>query len=314
MKSIGGYFELELRHIGNVPHSDGIFLNSGKNALEYLLLSLKPKKVFIPYFTCDVVLEPFKKLKIEYEFYHINDKLELAQRLVLKEFEFLLVNNYFGIKDDYIKYLAEIYKNHLIVDNAQALYAMATQHCIYSPRKFVGIPDGGIVITDKPLLCDLGIDSSYNRCSHLLKRYDLGASAGYVDFKDNSQILLSQPIRRISPLSMALLNSIDFEDIKKKRLENFYKLHDALKTSNQLSISLSSMSVPMVYPYLCRDENLREKLISEKVFVATYWPNVLTWCNEEDIEYGFTKYLLPIPCDQRYKQDDLKKIIEIINS
>lgn len=312
MQPIGGYFELELQHVGNIPHAEGLFLNSGKNAIEYILLALKPKKVYIPYFTCDVVLEPFNKHNIPYQFYHINESLELAEDIILDEDEFLLVNNYYGIKDNYIQQLVERFQAHLIVDNAQALYAEETKHCFYSPRKFVGIPDGGIVITDGKLDKELEIDCSYDRCSHLLKRYDLGSSAGYGDFRDNSHKLVMQPVLKTSALTMRLLDSIDFEDVRVKRLRNFKMLHDGLGASNGLTISLPPTSVPMVYPYLCKDDSLRAKLISEQVFVATYWPNVFDWCDENDIEYKLAKYILPLPCDQRYGEEDMKRIVKLI--
>lgn len=312
MQPIGGYFELELQHVGNIPHAEGLFLNSGKNAIEYILLALKPKKVYIPYFTCDVVLEPFNKHNIPYQFYHINESLELAEDIILDEDEFLLVNNYYGIKDNYIQQLVDRFQDHLIVDNAQALYAEETKHCFYSPRKFVGIPDSGIVITDGLFEKELETDCSYDRCSHHLKRYDLGSSAGYDDFRDNSRKLLMQPILKTSALTMRLLDSIDFEDVKAKRLKNFKVLHNAFGSTNELSISLAPSSVPMVYPYLCKDDSLRAKLISEQVFVATYWPNVFDWCEENDIEYKFAKYILPLPCDQRYGEEDMERIIHTI--
>ena len=62
VKPIGGYFELELSCFGNFPHRDGLLVNIGRNALELILRSIKNiKTLYIPYYTCDVVLEPLKK-------------------------------------------------------------------------------------------------------------------------------------------------------------------------------------------------------------------------------------------------------------
>lgn len=44
-----------------------------------------------------------------------------------------------------------------------------------------------------------------------------------------------------------------------------------------------------------------------------YWPNVLEWCDENDIEYKLMKNVLPLPCDQRYGEEDMNKIYELIN-
>ena len=318
MKEIGGYFEIELPMPANQPvHPNGVKVNSGRHALEYILrvLGNKVKRVWLPYYTCDVVLQPIRRLGLEYKFYHINANLEIDSYPKLTEGEYIIVNNYFGIKDAYINKLACQYKGKLIVDNAQAWYAceMLGFNTFYSPRKFFGMPDGGLAWVTGELDYDLEQDHSYDRCSHLLKRTDLGASDGYADFKTNSVILGKQPLKRMSPLSERILSSIDFDWARIKRRSNFEMLHEALKVSNRFNIpSMQSFACPMVYPYLSDDETLRNRLIENKIFVATYWPNVLEWCQEDTTEYKLAKYLLPLPIDQRYNENDMNRIIEVI--
>lgn len=316
MKEIGGYFQLELSsQKASFPHANGIYVNTGRNALEYILQVLSIKKLYIPYFTCDVVLEPLHKLDVRIKYYHINKQLELAESIQLAQDEYLLYTNYFGIKDAYVAKLATHYRERLIVDNAQGFYApyhKGTQ-AFYSPRKYVGIPDGGIVYTTSNEMIDLTIDSSFDRCSHLLKRHDLGAGAGYADFKENSERLKMQPIERMSTLTQRLMHSIDFEDIKRQRRNNFRSLHIVLDDSNGLNIpSLDSFACPMVYPYLTTDIGLKQKLIQNKIFVATYWPNVLEWCKSEDIEFQLANKIIAIPIDQRYGTEDMRYLIKMI--
>ena len=316
---IGGYFELELNRIGDLPHSTGICVNSGRNALEYILMTLPAiNKVWIPYFTCDVVLEPFHKLNIPYSFYSINSQLELNEQIKLEENEYLLINNYFGIKDSYIKQLADIYKDKLIVDNSQALYAEKIPgiNTFYSPRKFVGVPDGGIAFSNYNIdINQFEIDQSFDRCSHLLKRIDLGATFGYNDFKNNYVSLKNQPIKQMSRLTKHLFSSISHKEIKKKRIENFQCLSQSLSHLNLLDLpSIEDVSCPMVYPLLINDDSLREKLIKNNIFVATYWPNIFNWCNTSQMEYKLSKYILPIPIDQRYNIEDMNRIINILKN
>ena len=40
MDAIGGYFELAEIEEGVFPHTDGILLNTGRNALEYILRAI----------------------------------------------------------------------------------------------------------------------------------------------------------------------------------------------------------------------------------------------------------------------------------
>ena len=124
---IGGYFHLELsRKRKKFIHDDGVLLNSGRNALEYVLSSKKIERLWIPYYTCDTILEPLIKLNIDYSFYSINQQLELYDLKRLSSGEFILYTNYFGVKDEYVKSLSEVYGDRLIVDNAQSFYSDVT--------------------------------------------------------------------------------------------------------------------------------------------------------------------------------------------
>ncbi len=302
---IGGYFELELPDRGHFFHDDGVLLNSGRNALEYVLWSLADVKgLYLPYYTCDVVVEPIEKLGVPYTFYQIDSKLEIEDLPSLKSGEYLVYTNYFGLKDEYITALADQYGQQLIVDNAQAWFAEPIKgvSTIYSPRKYVGVPDGGVAYSLKNIEeITFERDLSFDHCAHLLKRIDLGPSEGYADFKSNSIRLIGQPIRRMSELTRRMLSSIDFEIVKSRRRENFDYLHEHLHKTNHFDVpSMDSFSCPMVYPYLTEDETLKRKLIDNKVFVATYWPNVKEWAKEGMLEHDLAEMLIPIPIDQRY--------------
>lgn len=313
IKAIGGYFELELRS-GREYHPDALALNSARNCLEYILVARQYKKVYIPFYTCEVVLEPFHKYGIEYEFYSINDKLEPVEVPLLKADEAFLYTNYFGLKQTAVECIVERYGQQTIIDNAQAFYAPRIEgiDTFYSPRKFFGVPDGGYVYCDAEPLENIPQDVSWERMQHLLRRIDEGAEKGYVDFKTNSEALINAPIRRMSNLTHALLCSIDYDDSKRRRWDNYQCLDSALKKTNMLHLSCGSDDVPMVYPYLTTDKELRDRLISSRIYVATYWPNVLKWCDITSKEFSLAQTLLPIPIDQRYDTDDMIKILKAI--
>ena len=218
MNAIGGYFSLELHRNDGFPHSDGLLLNTGHNALEYIIKVLGDVKLlYIPYYTCDVILVPLEKLKIAYTFYNINERFELSKPIKLTNGEYILYTNYFGLKNDYCKTLVTRYGQNIIIDNAQAYFTepIDCAGTIYSPRKFVGVPDGGIAYCTKQNISLLKeTDISYNRCSHLLKRLDIGASGGYEDFHKNDEGLAMQPMKRMSPLTKSLLSCINYKEVK----------------------------------------------------------------------------------------------------
>lgn len=316
MRPIGGYFELELPSFNNFPQKGGFFLNSGRNAFEFILLNLRVQKIKIPYFTCDVILEPLKKLSIKYTRYHINENFEVVEDFDLKDDEYILLNNYFGIKDSYISRLVEKYGSQLIIDNSQALYAKYIKgtNAFYSPRKYVGVPDGGVAYLSNKAILDLDYecDFSYERCSHLLKRIDCGASEGYTDFKENSKKISCQEIRFMSRLTDRLIESIDFDYIKRKRIENFNYLDSRLRQKNKLTLPKDcTYECPMVYPFFI-DDYKREELIKNDIFVATYWPNVLEDSDKSSLEYKMATNMICLPIDQRYDISDMNNILNIV--
>ena len=314
--AIGGYFELEINDNSSSFHLNAIALNTGRNALEYLLKSRKIQKMYLPYFTCEVLLEPLHKLKISYEFYSINEQLEpLFDFSVLKNEDAFLYTNYFGIKDSYIKQLSMICKQ-LVVDNAQAFYSKPhnSEPTIYSARKFFGVADGAYLYCDEKLEQVFEKDSSHDRMSHLLIRKDISAEAGYSNFVANDKLLENQSIKKMSPLTMFLLGKINYEVVAKKRIENYRFLDNALKSSNKFSLQLDSDSVPMVYPYWTKDLTLRKRLLDNKIYTATYWTNVKEWCAEGSLEYKLTNEVVYLPIDQRYGNEEMKIIINLINN
>lgn len=315
MKAIGGYFSLELP-LREEYHKDALRLNTGRNCLEYILRARHYKKVYIPYFTCEVILEPFKKLNISYAFYNIDLNLEISDNIQLKTDEALLYTNYFGLKQRYAENLAKKYDKQLIIDNTQAFYAKPIQgiDTFYTCRKFFGVADGAYLYTDKLLDEEFEQDESYGRMPHLLKRIDLSAEEGFADFRKADDSLDNQPIRKMSKLTQRIMQSIDYEAAAKKRRENYQILHEVLEKENNLISPLDEDAVPMVYPFLAPIKELREKLIQNKIFVARYWPNVLEWTNKDDIEYLLAYQMQPLPIDQRYDNQEMKSIIKIIDN
>ena len=315
MEAIGGYLSLELP-FGNEYHKNALRLNTGRNCLEYILRARAYKKVYIPYYTCDAVIEPFKKLAIPYEFYHISIGLELVDNILLKKGEALLYTNYFGLKQRYVETLSTRYGEQLIVDNTQAFYAkpIAGVDTFYTCRKFFGVPDGAYLYCDKNIDIEIEQDYSYNRAAHLLKRIDLSAEDGYMDFRLVEDGLESQPIRKMSKLTHRMMLGIDYESMAQKRRANYRMLQEALEKDNNLKLTMDSEAVPLVYPFLGYEKSLREKLIENKIFIARYWPNVMDWKTEDDLEYKLALQMVPLPIDQRYGENEMRRIIQTLKN
>ena len=311
VNAIGGYFNLDNNHF-NHYHKSALRLNTAKNCLEYILRLRKYSRVYIPTFTCKIVQAPFIKLGINFQEYTVNECLEPSELPRLYEGEAFLYTNYFGLKSDYVKRLADRLGTKLIVDNAQAFFEMPIEgiDTFYSARKFFGVPDGAYLYTDSKLNEEFPKDISYNRLTHLFKRIDLGPEQAFEYFNDVERRLSNEPIKYMSAVTESLLSNIEYDKIIKRRRINFKFLHSHLGERNLLKFKFSDDMTPMVYPYLSSDLNLKKKLISQRIFVPTYWPNVLEYSENDSYERYLTTHLCPLPIDQRYRDEDMYRIID----
>jgi len=328
-KEIGGYFELE--SYGAPPyHKDAILLNSGRSVLKCIIRLYEITELYVPFYTCPVVWQAAREEGCKLRFYEIGSDFMPVEELPSDAF--VVANNYFGLCDDNIYKLAEKYKN-LIVDNAQSFYAKPLGAAsFYSPRKFFGLPDGGLLICGKEWNRTFDKDMphkymSHNKMKHLLKRYDLGAKAGYRDFKKNEDSLANRPIYEMSVLTQALMGNINYEKAKKIRRENYIYLHESLESINKLKLSVCTEG-PMVYPLLLKQvdiseklmiyplrlkhEAIREKLIEHDIFVAQYWSGTEKVVPEYSFSNILHEFVLPLPIDQRYGAKDMKRVLEIL--
>ena len=313
MDAIGGYFELELRH-GEHYHKDAIRLNTARNCFEYVLIARKYRRVYIPYYTCEVMLQPLRRQHVEYTFYSIDWNLEPVETFNLKDGEAFLYTNYFGLKQDCVERLAKVYGSRLIVDNAQAFYAPRIEgiDTFYSPRKFFGVPDGGYLYIDCRLEGELSQDTSYERMTHLLIRADKDAEAGYGAFRENEDKLDNAPVMRMSKLTEKLLMSIDYYTIAQTRKKNYQYLDSFLKDKNKFPIKADTEDTPMAYPFLSDANGIKKRLIHHRIYIPTYWTNIYNLCSQNSLEYKMTDNLLCIPIDQRMQLEEISCICKYL--
>jgi len=311
-EEIGGFYGLELPSTRQMLHSRAIRLNTGRNCLRYVIRAYGIKKIFVSYFTCPVIWESAEAEGCRVEYYSI-DNYFMPIRIFPAD-SFILYANYFGVCARNVAALSLQYPN-LIIDNAQAFYMPPTGIAsFYSPRKFFGVPDGGLLYSLKELPTAFPQGESYHRCSHLLKRLDLSAQAAYVDFRANDEAVGHEPIQIMSKLTERILQSIDYDSIRLKRLENFEVLHTHLRGSNELDIQLREDDVPLAYPFICENKSLRQQLIDAKIYIPKYWPGIENYCPLGSVDLALQRDILPIPCDQRYSHPEMNSICKIIKS
>lgn len=313
MKEIGGYFGLE-KFISNEYYSELIALNTGRNALLYLLKARKVKKLFIPWYLCNSISEMLKSYKHHYEYYSVSRNFMPIFNKRLEDNEYLFLVNYYGqLTEEKILEFKEKYKN-IILDDTQSFFQKPIKviDTIYSCRKYFGVPDGAYLSTDKLLNENLNVAKSRDRMKHILGRFEGVAQDYYSDFKKNEISLKNEELKYMSKLTHNILSVINYEQVIKSRNENFTYLHKKLKNMNKLDLLIPNG--PFAYPfYIDNGIAIRRKLGNKKIYIPILWPNVLEDCPEDSLEYDYAANILPLPCDQRYDINDMNKIIQYLH-
>ncbi len=317
-KSLGGYLGLELPSYGTRLDRFKVKTNSARSALKVILGALRPKKVWLPAYTCDAVVHSVEQLGIKQEFYRITSTLDVDASVIVESDECILVVDYFGLSGGAIyRSLRRFGHRNTIVDCSQAYFseyseALAT---IYSPRKFFGLPDGGLLFSDDPRIKqpEFRDTTSESRMGHLISRITESPEAAYQKYQDAEKAICELPVHGMSRLTERLLRSVNYDAARVARTRNAQYLDKKLREYNKLSLEIGEDIAPLCYPFLPNTATAsRAELIKSRVFVPSYWPEVLQRSEEGSFEWDMVTNGLFLPCDQRYTEEDMERLVSLL--
>ena len=307
MKEIGGYFELE-RLINKEYYADLTALNSARYALVYLIRARGIRRLYLPYLLCGSVAAACRAEGCDITFYEVSSGLRPLIDGIDDGAYLYLVNYYGQLDSDEIDGYRERFKR-VIVDNVQAFFQRPTDgvDTIYSCRKFFGVPDGAYLATDVRLDEELPTDVSSGRLEHLLGRFELGSASDYYGaFKQNDAAFADCGPRLMSRLTHNLMGAVDYTFVRESRERNFAVLKQAFEGMNPLAPRMPEG--PFAYPLLTENgDELRRRLAQRHIYVPTLWPD--EHVRKSESAYKAARDILPLPCDQRYDEQDMLTII-----
>ncbi|EIC22603.1 hypothetical protein [Thiorhodovibrio frisius] len=313
---IGGYFELELPPPRALPHNGLQGFQSARAAFLALLRAGRPNRVWLPKYICNAMLAPLMRAGMAYAWYDLTEHWQVDPAIQLQTGDWLVYVNYFGLCSKPVDDLLQRFPpEQIILDYSQAFFAPPSPQALatlYSPRKFFGVPDGGLLHSQIPVPQSTHIDQdAFARMSHLLRRLGDTPEAGYTAYQHAEHSLDDPEPKRLSPLSARILSSIDFDAVRAKRRANFQYLHSRLGADQQSFAAMKDTDIPLCYPYRSDQPGLRQALIRQRLFIATYWPEALERLAPHRAN-SLVNNLLPLPIDQRYGNEDMERIATAI--
>ncbi len=316
---IGGFFgrepqsgrtALEAAHLG----AHATRLNSGRNCLRAILDHAHCRRLHLPEYVCQTVVQAVRDAGVEPVFHPLDEHLKPMTTISPASDELWLRINYFGLMDSTVSQATQP-ADRLIVDNCQAFFAppVSGAATFYSPRKFFGVPDGGYLVGAAS--GSWPPDDSNDRHEHMRLRDQQGPRAGFSRHQAHEIMFAKLPIRTMSAQTQAQLAAIDYDAAADRRRQNYQLLNDALGQENSLGLAtdFAGDGIPLTYPLLNTCENLRPQLHRRGIFAASYWPDCLTRNACGPQAQHLAQHLTALPIDQRYGPAEMQQIIQAVS-
>lgn len=350
-KEIGSEFWIDnvsIEHVDTMPnwltkYGDVVLTSSGRSAISLLLEQINPKNksVLLPAYICESVILPFINKGYKCFFYDINEDLSpkiegifsfnnIGIFLHIGYFGFLsnlnLINVIQKFKDESTIIVEDI--THTLFSNTNNFED--NDFYIGSIRKWFGVPSGGFLASKKFVLeAPQYINEQFTKLrkeSLLLKKIYIETKNITLKDKFLNQFSIAEEILdndlkpyRIDKVSSQLVRNLDYNQLVRKRKENYLHLLRNIKKSDFLQPLFPSINddvCPLFFPIVIKEDRnkIKKKLIEEEIYCPIHWP-IPVQINMNLFENSRKLYNteLSIPCDQRYDISDMDKIINIIN-
>ncbi len=319
VRAIGGYFGWEpMQHAMTPWWSQAVAVQSGRMALR-LALPRTPATLWLPAYFCAPVAECLAAAGWRLQRYALADDYGPDHAIQPEAGDRVMVVDYFGLCSQAVdRAVARFGADTVIVDASMAWFSMPRQGVAtaYSPRKFVGVPDGGVLVTKAAVAEVLPADeaASQARTAHLAKREAGDVAGGRPDFALAEASLDADILpRAMSALTRHRLASIDGSDVAGRRRSNAQQLSVGLRAMGLGDTVLDENAVPLCWPLAGVDAAAwRASLAARGIFCAAYWPG-MTLPDHDVVGRRLIEATLFLPMDQRYGAEDMDYLLQSID-
>jgi dTDP-4-amino-4,6-dideoxygalactose transaminase len=334
MSFIGGFFGLELPPAGapglasfwKMPIDPAFTFANARSALAALLASVDPPRLWLPAYVCRSVAQAAQAANLAVSYYPLSDSLQPDTRLLdsaAKAGDMILAVDYFGRPPEaaFLDFVGRRGDLKFVEDACQAIDTGADpwgHWCLRSPRKLVGVADGGFVVpADRILdahrsLFEPGLDSYQAACMRFEDEAEQ-ANGEWHAVNQSREHAEKVARRRMTRLSRTVLAGLPVEEIAGRRRANFMALAGKLEKIMFLPAAPPRF-VPFGFPIrLARGlrDRVSAELIAQGIFAAIHWsdlpsPEVFTAAHSLAAEF------LTLPCDHRYDPHAMLRMANIV--
>ncbi len=312
------------------PDESLLFAN-GRSAVATLIRSLEPDRVWVPTYSCESLLEAVRlSTGLLPQFIPINSDLQIASRGWLPEVrarDLVILIDYFGFPyaEEWNGAIKE--RGAWVLEDAcgawnQVHSPTSADFLVASPRKFLGVCDGGVLCWRR------GSAPPLPRLLPAPKRWSEQASLAFArrsGFDDGSEdrswyelfreVEMTQPCGAyaISEESRRrLLETIDYDAVAVRRRRNFQLLLEPLEPW-AVYRALPENVVPLGFPIRAKNrDQLQEQLDAERIYPAVHWPLSESIPPAFAESWQLSETILTIPCDQRLDDEQVDRVGRLV--
>ncbi|MBB6600000.1 hypothetical protein [Luteimonas sp. MC1825] len=317
-QAIGGYFASERGAGSGLEALRGAArYQSARSAIVALFRAVGATVAWVPHHVCGAVIDALDAVAVEVRRYHLTDTRGVPDDLPLGPLDWLVCIDYFGMSGNSCTAAVARHGGHrILIDASQALFHPpgSDVSTVYSPRKFVGVPDGGLLVTPHrlPLADPADEAGSIERGRYLSTRAAGDVAAGYQQFQQAEATLADCTPRGMSASTAGMLSIIDFDRVRRQRRANFTSLAAMLHSRGFVVPELPRDAVPLCCPVFgVEAPDLRRALASRAIFAPAYWPDAVP-PSHDTVGLALRDRTLYLPCDHRYGEAHMEHVVDAL--
>jgi len=307
-----------------------VLLANARSGIALLVDRLNPKQVWMPSYLCDSMVAGVDQSKTTLRHYEVTDRLALGATDFLEHVgagDLVFFIAYFGFPQDAAAAASARARGAWVVKDAcQAMLSDDREgeydFVLFSPRKFVGVPDGGILafrpgldlgeVALSPPPAEWWLDS-FRACT-LRGEYDRhGGDRGWFELFRRCEAESPIGAYAMSELTRLILShGVDAARISERRRRNYERLTGRL-ASVALFPRLPAGVVPLGFPISVDGRDLlRNRLFEHEIFPAVHWPLPDSVPPAFAATHRLAERILTLPCDQRYGEEEMDRMAAIV--
>jgi dTDP-4-amino-4,6-dideoxygalactose transaminase len=302
-----------------------LLLANARSGIHIIVEQIRPARVWMPSYLCGAMLEGVRTAPVQ--FYPVDRNLSIMNLDGVEERDLVVVIDYFGFPAPArLMNQARSRGAWVLEDACQALLTRGvgqnSDFVLFSPRKFLGVPDGGVLTShtgselDSIHLEEAPSDWALKALEAVLLRREFDLYGG-----DRRWFTLFQQIEHECPVGyfqmsglakILLLHAFDYAAIARRRRDNYARLTERL-AGIALFPDLPPEVVPLGFPVrLPARDRVREALFAAQIYPPIHWPIADIVPVQFTESHQLNRDIMTLPCDQRYMPSDMDRIADAV--